>query len=131
VLTLLARLIACGVLIDCEPPVTDRVMAVSEAATVSMPAKIGPVHLGRNAYVYVQSTLTQLREHTESLMRQYELCERAVALGWDSCQVRVIDADLGRSGADAAAREGFTDLVADVGLGRVGIIFGIEVSRLA
>ena len=91
-------------------------------------AKIGPVHLGRDAYVYVrQSTLTQLREHTESLLRQYELRERAVALGWDAHQVRVIDADLGRSGADATARQGFKDLVADVGLGRVGIVFGIEV----
>jgi DNA invertase Pin-like site-specific DNA recombinase len=75
--------------------------------------------------------LTQLREHTESLIRQYELRERAVALGWDAHQVRVIDTDLGRSGADVTAREGFKDLVADVGLGRVGIIFGIEVSRLA
>jgi DNA invertase Pin-like site-specific DNA recombinase len=94
--------------------------------------KIGPVHLGRDAYVYVrQSTLTQLREHTESLLRQYELRERAVALGWDAHQVRVIDADLGRSGAEATARQGFKDLVADVGLGRVGIVFGIEVSRLA
>ena len=90
------------------------------------------MHLGRDAYVYVrQSTLTQLREHTESLLRQYELRERAVALGWDAHQVRVIDADLGRSGADATARQGFKDLVADVGLGRVGIVFGIEVSRLA
>jgi DNA invertase Pin-like site-specific DNA recombinase len=105
---------------------------MSDAATVLVSAKIGPVHLGRDAYVYVrQSTLTQLREHTESLIRQYELRERAVALGWDPHQVRVIDADLGRSGAEATAREGFKDLVADVGLGRVGIIFGIEVSRLA
>jgi DNA invertase Pin-like site-specific DNA recombinase len=105
---------------------------MSEPPTVLVSAKIGPVHLGRDAYVYVrQSTLTQLREHTESLLRQYELRERAVALGWDPHQVRVIDADLGRSGADATARQGFKDLVADVGLGRVGIIFGIEVSRLA
>ena len=104
---------------------------MSESAML-VSAKIGPVHLGRDAYVYVrQSTLTQLREHTESLMRQYELRERAVALGWDAHQVRVIDADLGRSGAEATAREGFKDLVADVGLGRVGIVFGIEVSRLA
>jgi DNA invertase Pin-like site-specific DNA recombinase len=95
-------------------------------------AKIGPVHLGRDAYVYVrQSTLTQVREHTESLARQYELRERAVVLGWDAHQVRVIDADLGRSGSESTAREGFKELVADVGLGRVGIIFGIEVSRLA
>lgn len=107
-------------------------MAMSDAAGVLVSAKIGPVHLGRDAYVYVrQSTLTQLREHTESLIRQYELRERAVALGWDAHQVRVIDADLGRSGAEATAREGFKNLVADVGLGRVGIIFGIEVSRLA
>jgi DNA invertase Pin-like site-specific DNA recombinase len=107
-------------------------MAMNEATTVLVSAKIGPVHLGRDAYVYVrQSTLTQLREHTESLIRQYELRERAVALGWDTHQVRVIDVDLGRSGAEATGREGFKDLVADVGLGRVGIIFGIEVSRLA
>ncbi|MBF6558362.1 MAG: recombinase family protein [Acidimicrobiales bacterium] len=103
-----------------------------DSTAVLVSPKIGPVHLGRDAYVYVrQSTLTQLREHTESLMRQYELRERAVALGWDAHQVRVIDADLGRSGAEATAREGFKELVADVGLGRVGIVFGIEVSRLA
>ena len=105
---------------------------MSDTSTMLVSAKIGPVHLGRDAYVYVrQSTLTQLREHTESLLRQYELRERAVALGWDPHQVRVIDADLGRSGADATSRQGFKDLVADVGLGRVGIVFGIEVSRLA
>ena len=105
---------------------------MSDNTAVLVPGKIGAVHLGRDAYVYVrQSTLTQVREHTESLARQYELRERAVALGWDAHQVRVIDADLGRSGAEATAREGFKDLVADVGLGRVGIVFGIEVSRLA
>jgi DNA invertase Pin-like site-specific DNA recombinase len=94
--------------------------------------KITPVHLRRDAYVYVrQSTITQVREHTESLQRQYELVERAAALGWLAHQVVVIDEDLGRSGADASAREGFKGLVADVGLGRVGLILGIEVSRLA
>jgi DNA invertase Pin-like site-specific DNA recombinase len=107
-------------------------MVMGEVTAVLVSAKIGPVHLGRDAYVYVrQSTLTQLREHTESLIRQYELRERAVALGWAARQVRVIDSDLGRSGAEATSRKGFKDLVADVGLGRVGIIFGIEVSRLA
>ena len=105
---------------------------MGDKTAVLVPGKIGAVHLGRDAYVYVrQSTLTQVREHAESLARQYELRERAVALGWDAHQVRVIDADLGRSGAEATAREGFTDLVADVGLGRAGIVFGIEVSRLA
>ena len=77
---------------------------MSDATAVLVSAKIGPVHLGRDAYVYVrQSTLTQVREHTESLVRQYELRERAVALGWDAHQVRVIDADLGRSGAEATS----------------------------
>lgn len=100
--------------------------------TVELASKVTGSHLGRDAYVYVrQSTLTQVREHTESLERQYELAARAQALGWAPRQVVVVDDDLGRSGADASAREGFKHLVADVGLGRVGIIFGIEVSRLA
>jgi hypothetical protein len=67
-------------------------MVMGDASTVLVSGKIGPVHLGRNAYVYVrQSTLTQLREHTESLIRQYELRERAVALGWDPDQVSGYD----------------------------------------
>lgn len=95
-------------------------------------SKVAAGHLGRDAYVYVrQSTLTQVREHTESLERQYELAFRAQALGWAPHQVVVIDDDLGRSGAEATLREGFKNLVADVGLGKVGIILGIEVSRLA
>jgi excisionase family DNA binding protein len=94
--------------------------------------KITVSHLGRDAYVYVrQSTPTQVAQHTESLARQYELRERATTLGWPARQVMVIDADLGRSGADATARTGFRELVADVGLGKVGIVLGIEVSRLA
>jgi DNA invertase Pin-like site-specific DNA recombinase len=99
---------------------------------VSELPKITPVHLRRDAYVYVrQSTITQVKEHTESLQRQYELVERAAQLGWLAHQVVVIDEDLGCSGADASAREGFKGLVADVGLGKVGLILGIEVSRLA
>jgi DNA invertase Pin-like site-specific DNA recombinase len=105
---------------------------------VSVPAlllttdKIGVSHRSRDAYVYVrQSTPTQMVQHTESLARQYELRERAVALGWPSHQVVVIDADLGRSGAQIDGRSGFKELVADVGLGKVGIVLGIEVSRLA
>jgi DNA invertase Pin-like site-specific DNA recombinase len=100
--------------------------------TAELASKITASHLGRDAYVYVrQSTLTQMREHTESLERQYELASRAQTLGWPPQQVVVVDADLGRSGAEATAREGFKNLVADVGLGKVGIILGIEVSRLA
>jgi DNA invertase Pin-like site-specific DNA recombinase/predicted DNA-binding transcriptional regulator AlpA len=94
--------------------------------------KINASHRGREAYVYVrQSTPSQMIHHTESLARQYELRERAVALGWPGHQVVVIDADLGRSGAQSAGRLGFKELVADVGLGKVGIVLGIEVSRLA
>lgn len=97
-----------------------------------MLTKVSPAHLGRDAYVYVrQSTLTQVREHTESLERQYELADRAMTLGWSPRQVVIVDEDLGRSGADSSAREGFKALVADVGLGKVGVILGIEVSRLA
>jgi len=94
--------------------------------------KINTSHRSRDAYVYVrQSTPSQMIHHTESLARQYELRERAVALGWPGHQVVVIDADLGRSGAQSAGRAGFKELVADVGLGKVGIVLGIEVSRLA
>ena len=95
-------------------------------------SKVTAGHLRRDAYVYVrQSTVLQVREHTESLQRQYELAERAVTLGWPSARVVVIDEDLGRSGAESTARTGFQRLVADVGLGHVGLILGIEVSRLA
>lgn len=94
--------------------------------------KIRPGHLRRQAWVYVrQSTMTQVREHTESLEAQYELVGRAEALGWPADQVHVVDEDLGRSGAEASARTGFQALVAAVGLGQVGLVLGKEVSRLA
>jgi DNA invertase Pin-like site-specific DNA recombinase len=99
---------------------------------VSELSKVGPAHRRREAWVYVrQSTMTQVREHTESLARQYELAEPAQAMGWRADQIRVVDSDLGRSGAEATARAGFQSLVAAVGLAQVGIVFGIEVSRLA
>lgn len=94
--------------------------------------KVEPRHVRRDAYLYVrQSTMRQVFENTESTRRQYALRERAVALGWDRERVVVIDTDLGRSGAEAADREGFQRLVAEVGLGRAGIVLGLEVSRLA
>src|SRR5271166_189972 len=94
--------------------------------------KIGPAHLRREAWIYVrQSTMTQVRENTESLNRQYELVERAHGLGWPADRVRVVDEDLGCSGAEATARAGFQGLVAAVGLGQVGLVLGIEVSRLS
>jgi DNA invertase Pin-like site-specific DNA recombinase/predicted nucleic acid-binding Zn ribbon protein len=94
-------------------------------------AKIRAAHLVRRAYLYVrQSTLRQVLENTESTKRQYALRERAIVLGWPAERIIVIDADLGRSGADAD-REGFARLVAAVGLGEVGVVLGLEVSRLA
>ncbi len=94
--------------------------------------KVTSDHLGRSAYLYVrQSTLRQVMENTTSTDRQYALRQRAVALGWAADQVVVIDEDLGRSAASAEGREGFQRLVADVGMGKAGVVLGLEVSRLA
>jgi hypothetical protein len=95
-------------------------------------AKVGAAHLRRDAYLYVrQSTLKQVLNNTGSALRQYDLRGRAIALGWSSDQIIVIDTGQGQSGASAADREGFQRLVADVGLGKAGIVLGLECSRLA
>ncbi len=95
-------------------------------------SKVTGEHLQRAAYLYVrQSSLHQVLENTESTERQYALRRRAVALGWPEDQIVVIDRDQGQSGASASDREGFQRLVADVGLGKAGIVMGLEVSRLA
>lgn len=94
--------------------------------------KVRPGHLRRDAYLYIrQSTIHQVFHNTESTKRQYDLRRRAVALGWPDDSVNVIDCDLGQSGASAKDREGFQKLVADVGMGKAGIVLGLEVSRLA
>lgn len=94
--------------------------------------KVRAGHLSRPAYLYVrQSTLKQVMLNTESTTRQYDLRRRAVALGWPADQVIVIDNDLGQSGSSSTERDGFQRLVAEVGLGRAGIVMGLEVSRLA
>ena len=94
-------------------------------------SKIQSRHLARDAYVYVrQSSLRQVLENTESTERQYALQQRAVALGWKADQIIVVDKDLGQSGASSVDREGFQRLVTDVGMGRAGIVMGLEVSRL-
>ena len=95
-------------------------------------SKVTAEHLARTAYLYVrQSTLRQVKDNTESAQRQYALRQRAIALGWPVEQIVVIDTDQGQSGASAVDREGFQRLVADVGLGKAGIVLGLEVSRLA
>ncbi len=94
--------------------------------------KVTSEHLRRNAYLYIrQSTPRQVLENTESAKRQYALRQRAVALGWPMEQIIVVDSDQGHSGASVADREGFQKLVAEVGMGRAGIVLGPEVSRLA
>lgn len=94
--------------------------------------KVRADHLHRGAYLYVrQSSMRQVLENTESTKRQYALRGRAVALGWREEQITVIDNDQAESGASAAWREGFQYLVSEVGLGRAGIVMGLEVSRLA
>lgn len=94
--------------------------------------KVRAEHLKRDAYLYIrQSTLQQVFHNTESTQRQYALKQRAIALGWSAEHVVVIDGDQGHSGASASDREGFQKLVAEVGMGRAGIVLGLEVSRLA
>ena len=94
--------------------------------------KVNAGHLKRNAYLYIrQSTLRQVVENTESTIRQYDLRQRAVALGWPIERIIVIDSDLGQSAATAADREGFQKLVTEVSLEKAGIVLGLEVSRLA
>lgn len=94
--------------------------------------KVQAHHLERGAYLYIrQSSMRQVIENVESTKRQYDLRGRAIGLGWRDDQVIVIDSDQGESGASASWREGFQHLVSDVGMGRAGIVMGLEVSRLA
>ena len=94
--------------------------------------KVQPEHRDRLAAVYVrQSTTAQVHDHQESTRLQYGLAERAVTLGWAPSRVVVIDEDLGHSASGIDARPGFARLVSEVGLDHVGIVLGIEMSRLA
>jgi DNA invertase Pin-like site-specific DNA recombinase/uncharacterized protein YndB with AHSA1/START domain len=96
------------------------------------PSKINPSHLQRAAYVYIrQSTPGQVEHNRESTARQYALADRACQLGWPKQQVFVIDEDLGLSGSSADKRSGFARLISEVALAHVGIVLGLEVSRLA
>ena len=96
-------------------------------------SKVSGDHLRRDAYLYVrQSSLHQVVHNSESTKRQYALRERAVALGWAADRVVIVDEDLGQSAAaGATTRAGFQRLVAEVGMGRAGVVLGLEVSRLA
>jgi DNA invertase Pin-like site-specific DNA recombinase len=100
--------------------------------TPSAHSKVQRHHQERVAVVYVrQSTPQQVTRHPESTRLQYGLVDRALMLGWERSQVQVIDDDLGKSGATAQGRAGFQRLVSEVSLNQVGLVLGIEMSRLA
>jgi DNA invertase Pin-like site-specific DNA recombinase len=95
-------------------------------------SKINASHFRRRAFIYLrQSSAAQVEHNRESTKRQYALASRATELGWSAEQVTVIDEDLGLSGSGVVERAGFARLAAEVGLGHVGIVLGLEVSRLA
>ncbi|WP_367318172.1 recombinase family protein [Streptomyces sp. HUAS ZL42] len=107
-------------------------MVASPAPWNRVDGKIQPRHLDRLAVVYVrQSTPQQVIDHAESTRLQYGLRQRAVELGWDASRVLVIDEDLGHSASGLVARPGFQRLVSEVGLDHVGLVLGVEMSRLA
>jgi DNA invertase Pin-like site-specific DNA recombinase len=106
--------------------------AVPAHLLASRTAKVRDGHLTRKAVVYVrQSSPQQVAEHKESAARQYALVDLAVALGWPRDRVEVVDADQGRRGQTAEGRHGFQYLLAELGLDHVGIVLGLEASRLA
>ncbi len=97
-----------------------------------MMEKITAQHRQKPAYIYIrQSTMGQVRHHQESTERQYALRDKALALGWDPSAIRILDKDLGRSGAQTTGREDFKALVAEVSMGQAGAVFSLEASRLA
>ena len=103
-----------------------------EVLPVSVSAKVKPGHLARKAIVYIrQSTAQQVLNNRESTARQYALDGRAVQLGWSANCVEIVDEDQGLSGRTAEGRAGFAYLLSEVALNHVGIILGLETSRLA
>jgi len=95
-------------------------------------SKVKPSHIQRAAFVYIrQSSPTQVEHNRESTVRQYALLEKACQLGWAKEHVTLIDEDLGVTGSGFVERSGFARLTAEVALGHVGIVFALEVSRVA
>ena len=107
-------------------------IATDTPISLKIPGKVKTLHLERLAVVYVrQSSQQQVLEHRESAALQYALKQRAIDWGWAAERVRVIDQDQGHSGATAEGRQGFQELLAQVSLDHVGVVLGIEMSRLA
>jgi DNA invertase Pin-like site-specific DNA recombinase len=101
-------------------------------ATRENEERITTAHRAKLAYVYIrQSTAGQVRQHQESTQLQYRLVGRATALGWPDDRIEVIDDDLGKSGISSDARYGFQRLIAEIGLGKAGLVLSLDASRLA
>ena len=118
---------------ECElGPAVREGVALGGAASTAWSSKLKSEHFERLAIVYVrQSTAHQVLHHRESAARQYSLVELALRLGWAAERIEVIDEDQGHSGASAEGRSGFQRLLTEVSLNHVGLILGIELSRLA
>ena len=94
--------------------------------------RVSVAHRAKLAYIYVrQSTAVQVRQHQESTELQYRLVDRAAGLGWPRERIAVIDDDLGKSGASGSERHGFQRLIAEIGLGKAGLVLSLDASRLA
>jgi DNA invertase Pin-like site-specific DNA recombinase len=101
-------------------------------STLSTDERITTAHRAKLAYVYIrQSSPGQVRHHQESTALQYRLAERAALFGWPRERVHVIDDDLGKSGTSSRDRQGFQTLIAEVGLGKAGLVMSLDASRLA
>src|SRR3954467_8353093 len=99
---------------------------------LNLESPVTTAHRAKLAYVYVrQSTAGQVRQHQESTELQYRLVDRAAGLGWPRERIAVIDDDLGKSGATSAGRQGFQHLIAEIGLGKAGLVLSLDASRLA
>jgi DNA invertase Pin-like site-specific DNA recombinase len=99
---------------------------------LNLESPVTTAHRAKLAYIYVrQSTAGQVRQHQESTELQYRLVDRAAAFGWPKERIEVIDDDLGKSGTSSDGRGGFQRLIAEIGLGKAGLVFSLDASRLA
>src|SRR6476659_6685810 len=102
------------------------------AVSITPDERLTPARRAKLAYIYVrQSSMTQVKHHQESTELQYRLVDRAIALGWPKDRVHVIDEDLGKSGTSSRDRHGVQTLIAEVGLGKAGLVLSLDASRLA
>src|ERR1700740_3750909 len=99
---------------------------------LNLESPVTTAHRAKLAYIYVrQSTAGQVRQHQETPELRYGLVDRAAAFGWPKERIEVIDDDLGKSGTSSDGRGGFQRLIAEIGLGKAGLVLSLDASRLA